>query len=149
MHKCILFADDLSKRAEKALRSAVEMAHCFQAKLYIINVREDFLNKDELVMLRVDLSDFLDDTKKKAVEIKRRIELDVDALSGVDMNYEIILREGKPADVICDVARELNADLIVVGSHGASPWKDALLGSTAHTVLKNAGRSVLTVWTKD
>ncbi len=148
MYQKILFADDLSRRAQKALREAVELARLVSAELVILNVRQDFLNKEEMIMLRVDLSDVVDDITRKAVEIRRRIELDVDAYGGTDLKYRILLREGKPGEVICQVAEELKVDLVVVGSHGTSPLKDALFGSTAHHVINHAGRSVLAVWTK-
>jgi nucleotide-binding universal stress UspA family protein len=82
------------------------------------------------------------------VETTKKIELDVDNYGGSDLNYEILLREGNPGEVICQVADELGADLVVVGSHGTSTLKDTRFGSTAQTVVKHAGRSVLVVWTK-
>jgi nucleotide-binding universal stress UspA family protein len=146
MYKKILFADDLCKRAEKPLKEAIILAKHYNAELYILNVREDFMNKDEMVMLRVDVSDFQDDIKKKAVGIKNKIELDVDEFGGEELKTEILLREGKPEQVICEVAEELNVDLIVLGKHGSSLLKDKVFGSTSHAVINHARRSVLTVW---
>lgn len=149
MLKKILFADDLSKRALRVLEVALDLARRYGAELTILNVREDFLSKAEMVMLRVDLSDFQDDMKKKALAVKEEVSDDVVALKGQDVNYQLLLREGKPAEVIIDVARELEADLIVVGTHGASSLQYALFGSTSQGVIRHAGRSVLAVWTGD
>lgn len=55
------------------------------------------------------------------------------------------LREGKPADEIVSAAREWNADLIVIGSHGRSGVSRLVLGSTAESVLRHAPCPVVVV----
>lgn len=52
---------------------------------------------------------------------------------------------GYPPKQILRVARELEADLIVVGSRGLGRMKSAVLGSTSHDVLANSDRPVLVV----
>ena len=52
---------------------------------------------------------------------------------------------GSAADVIVDVARTEDADLIVVGSHGMSGAERLIFGSTAERVLRRTGTSVLVV----
>ena len=49
------------------------------------------------------------------------------------------LREGKPADEILAAAREWEADLIVIGTHGRSGVSRLILGSTADSVVRHAG----------
>lgn len=46
---------------------------------------------------------------------------------------------------ICEFAKTLNADLVVLGTRGASNIHDILLGSTAERVVRDAGRSILAV----
>ncbi|TKJ37264.1 hypothetical protein CEE37_14235 [candidate division LCP-89 bacterium B3_LCP] len=147
MYKKILFADDLSNRALKAMKEALSLARCFKAELTILNVREDFLNKDEMVMLRVDVSHFQDDIKAKALAIKEKIRKDIITLDGDDVKTEIILREGKSRQNIVELAEELDADMLILGSHGTSLLKDKLFGSTAKSVIGNTKRSLLVVWT--
>ena len=55
------------------------------------------------------------------------------------------LKEGKPADEIVATAREWNAHLIVVGSHGRSGVSRLVLGSTAESVLRHAPCPVVAV----
>ncbi len=52
---------------------------------------------------------------------------------------------GKPAEEIVRIARDWGADLIVLGSHGRSGLKRALLGSVAEGVLRGAHCAVLVV----
>jgi len=147
MFKKILFADDLSKRALKGLQVALDLCRKYSAELNILNVRENFLNKDEMVMLRVDVSDFQDDMKAKALSVRHKIQSDIESLGGQGVKSQIILREGKPHQVIIDVAAELGADLIVIGTLGVTTLKDKLFGSTIEGVACHAGRSVMVVWT--
>jgi nucleotide-binding universal stress UspA family protein len=52
---------------------------------------------------------------------------------------------GEPADVLMELARDLNADLIVVGNHGMHTKKRFFQGSVANRVVHHATCSVLVV----
>ena len=55
------------------------------------------------------------------------------------------VREGTPSVQIVKYADELGADIIVMGTHGRSGVRRALLGSTAEHVLRKASMPVMTV----
>lgn len=57
---------------------------------------------------------------------------------------QLYLPIGNAAEEIQDLAAEINADLVVIGTHGRSGIK-LLLGSTANSVLHGAQQDVLTV----
>ena len=59
---------------------------------------------------------------------------------------KIVIEFATPWDGICRAAREQEADLIVIGSHGYGGL-DRLLGTTASKVVNHADRSVLVVRT--
>jgi nucleotide-binding universal stress UspA family protein len=59
------------------------------------------------------------------------------------------LREGKPAEQILAAAREWNADVIVIGTHGRSGISRVVLGSTAESVVRHAPCPVLVVRPRD
>lgn len=63
--------------------------------------------------------------------------------SGIDANH-IHLCRGNPKDEISRLAKEINADLILIGSHGKHGI-DLILGSTANGVLHTAECDVLTI----
>jgi nucleotide-binding universal stress UspA family protein len=67
---------------------------------------------------------------------------DNDALAGAD--WEARLAPGSPAEAILGVAQEVDADTIVVGSHGYGPMS-ALLGSVSHELLHIADRPVAVI----
>ena len=56
-------------------------------------------------------------------------------------DVEARLQPGRPADALLAVAAEVDADGIVVGSHGYGPMS-ALLGSVSHDLLRSADRPV-------
>jgi universal stress protein A len=65
--------------------------------------------------------------------------------AGVDAPHKNLhVLEGPPSVSICEYADKIGADLIVLGSHGASGWR-VILGSTANSVVQRAICDVLTV----
>ena len=61
----------------------------------------------------------------------------------VDIECDVVKREGKPAFAICDLADELNVDLIVIGTRGISLEQD--IESTASRIVQLAPCPVLVV----
>ncbi|MGH9427142.1 MAG: universal stress protein [Terriglobia bacterium] len=55
------------------------------------------------------------------------------------------IRRGDPKSVIIEEAEEWGADLIVVGSHGHTGFKQWLLGSVAQSIVSHASCSVYVV----
>lgn len=73
---------------------------------------------------------------------QERCQAVLDALAEVDVNAASRVVEGPSARGILDTAKELNVDVIVVGSHGAGLF-EGLLGSTGTKVTRLANRPVL------
>jgi nucleotide-binding universal stress UspA family protein len=59
--------------------------------------------------------------------------------------WEVALAVGRPADTIIRLARERNADLIVMGTHGRTGLEHLVMGSVAEKVVRLAPCPVLTV----
>ena len=62
----------------------------------------------------------------------------IDVLGVRDVVGELVVRTGEPAHTIHEVAQELGADMICMGSHGRRGLQRLLLGSTAQRVLRHA-----------
>ncbi len=58
------------------------------------------------------------------------------------------LLNGSPESRIVEKAEEIEADLIIVGSHGYNRWERLLLGSVSDSVIHHAPCSVLVVRSK-
>jgi nucleotide-binding universal stress UspA family protein len=63
--------------------------------------------------------------------------------AGVPVSSELVFEKSHQA--LADLGTKHQARVIVVGAHGESPIKGALLGSTAHKLLHLADRPVLVV----
>jgi len=65
-------------------------------------------------------------------------------------NHSAILIESKilhgdPAEKICEYAETIDADLVLVGTHGKGALTAAVLGSVSHKVANNCKRSVVVI----
>jgi len=63
--------------------------------------------------------------------------------SDIDLTTQISI--GAPEQILIETAKEWNADLVVVGSHGRGFWGRMLLGSTTDALVHHAPCSVLVV----
>lgn len=75
------------------------------------------------------------------VTVERGVELAIAA--GFQAQGRVV--QGRPARVICAVAAEVGADLIVVGARGAGRIESALLGSVSASVVMHARCPTLVV----
>ena len=62
-------------------------------------------------------------------------------VSGIDISGDVLF--GSPDSRIVEMAEQINADLIVIGSHGYNRWERLLLGSVSNSVVHHAHCSVL------
>jgi nucleotide-binding universal stress UspA family protein len=73
------------------------------------------------------------------------LQAEVDKRKGSGVEIKTVLRQGIPVDEVHSVADEVNADLIVVGTHGRRGLARALLGSVAENVIRTSMRPVLAI----
>lgn len=62
-----------------------------------------------------------------------------------EVSMSVLVTEGKPANTIIEASHELDADLLVMGTHGRSRLDHLLIGSVAERVLRKASCNVLLV----
>src|SRR5690606_3571165 len=60
-----------------------------------------------------------------------------------DVKVTIRVESGAPGEAICEYARKVNADLIVMATHGRTGLRHLVLGSVAQKVVHGAGCPVL------
>ena len=66
-----------------------------------------------------------------------------DMVSGLGIEAETRIEHGDAGSVICAVAGDVGADIVVIGSHGKGFLKRMLMGSVSHHVLHHAPCPVL------
>lgn len=65
--------------------------------------------------------------------------------TGSGVRVEIVLKTGSPAPEIVQLASDIHADLLVIGTHGRGGFDRVVLGSVANRVLRTTRVPVLTV----
>lgn len=79
---------------------------------------------------------------KVLAETADRVNASV-SVKGVTVTTEVLF--GSPESRVVETAEEMNADLIILGSHGYNSWERLLLGSVSNSVVHHAPCSVLVV----
>lgn len=136
----IFVALDASDRAPTVLAAAKKLADLTGAKLVLfraVGIQPD-LPLDVLAMT---------DTRIEEVLMRNaRADLELQAKDAGDRVEKVHAVFGTAWDAICREAKELDAGLIVIGSHGHSRIA-RMLGTTAAKVVNHADRNVLVVRT--
>lgn len=138
----ILTATDFSEHSQVALKYSAAFAKAFGAEVILCHVLEkpDFLSQFPPVSEMYVPPNFAELHEKQA-----RIQCEqVLAAEGLS-HFRVVLRHGNPHVEIVRAAREENADLVIVGTHGRGPVAHILLGSVAERVVRSAPCPVLTV----
>jgi nucleotide-binding universal stress UspA family protein len=129
---------DFSAASRAALCYAAALADCFGARLTIVGVDDPLLTQVADATGRVPrLADETED------ELRRFCGETVAPTGRLAPVLEYRVESGKPAVEILRVARELGADLIVMGSHGRTGVRKMFFGSTTERVLRETSIPVL------
>jgi nucleotide-binding universal stress UspA family protein len=137
--KTILAATDFSPGSDDALDRAVDLAKRMGAALEIFHVVE--IGTEPFPFGLLDSKDGGDFFAYIARQLETRAERARRA--GVPCTTKSL--DGSPAPEIVGRARDLGADLIVVGTQGRAGLSHALFGSVAEHVVRRADRPVLIV----
>ena len=134
----ILVPTDFSELSNKAVERAVALAHRFGAKIDLVHVLEP-PPYPEFGYVHVPMKE---GALRKAAEAHfERLRSEIPAL--VDLVDYTPVRTGNAPYEIVQAARQLNSDLIVIGTHGRTGIKRLALGSTAEKVVRHAHCPVL------
>ena len=139
MYKKILVPTDGSEFAKKAQKHALFLSKMSGAEIIAVSVTENnFVNglplDDEVYQLNQILNERSEENLKE-----------FDKLNEDDLKITHVVREGSPAKVILEVAKEEAVDLIVMGSSGKSGFDRFIMGSVADKVVNSAKCAVLVV----
>ena len=137
----IVVAVDFSPNSDLAVDEAMALARTFDAKLHVAHAFHfpiRFVTPYEVAIPDTYIEDSQNAARQKLDEVTAKIRA-----SGIEAEPHML--EVPAAQAIAECARELSADLIVMGTHGYTGLKHAILGSTAERTLRLAPCSVLTV----
>ena len=130
----IVVGTDFSSDSRHAVAYAAELAKGLRAELTVVHVDEKaaFVPGSDLA-------------NAEQTSDRASMEATVRELTERDVRAHGVLRPGLPAQGLCDVARERQADLLVVGTQGRACLANVVLGSVTERTLRDAPCPVLVV----
>jgi nucleotide-binding universal stress UspA family protein len=141
--KNVLFATDFSEASEAALPYVAAFSSCFGSHIHLTHVLP------EVTFLRPGSPDpgvigsIYEDAHSGAQEKMRRLVRRIK-----DHPHDTYLRHGEIPQVVSDLVREQEIDLIIVGTYGRTGLGRLIMGSVAEEILRQAPCPVLTVGPK-
>jgi nucleotide-binding universal stress UspA family protein len=137
----ILVPTDFSADADAAFVCAIELSRTFSATVHLLHIVENPLAAGawsseiytaEIAGLQINLM------RDATARLREAVPPDA-------ANVVVDVRSGQPAREIVAAARELGADVILLGTHGRTWLSHAVMGSVAERVVRLAPCPVLTM----
>ena len=142
----ILVAIDLSSASQKILDKAKTLALALSAKVCLLHVVEydsDFPDDAP------DSQDTSDQDQQEYPQEHKDLQKEVDALRKSGIDTKGLLSQGSIVDVILQKSKQLEIDIIIVGTHGHGGVHHMIFGSVSEGVLRNTSCPVLVIPTHD
>lgn len=155
--KTIVAAIDFSSSTAAVCNEAARIARAFDASLWLVHVASDestrfFYEASPFAGYAPEIGVLPGDVqlaRNLAAEEFRREHRELHACANALRNHgtevHAVLLKGRAAELVAEKAKELAADLIVIGSHGHGLLHKALLGSVSESILRRASCNVLVV----
>jgi len=136
MFETIVWATDGSELADRALPTVKELARANGSRIVAVHANELLRGRFGGAPLLADEPD-----------LREQIELQVEELKADGFDVELKVANGTSdiPELIAHAAIEVDADLIVVGTHGHGGFKSAVLGSVARGLLHTSSCPVLAI----
>ena len=152
----ILVAIDKSDLSSAAFNQAMSLANAVNAKLILLHVLSHAEEGSPQMVnayttgYTTEVNEILWQTYEKewnafVQEYQELLQWRTNEAKMAGVNAEFIHTSGSPGRTICEVARNQDIDLIVIGSHGRAGLKELFLGSVSNYVMHHAPCSVLVV----
>jgi len=140
----ILAPTDFSAASKRAFSYALRFAEEPGSKIILLHVLEP---ETPLTLAGQPAAAAFSEEELSDTEESLRALADSAKTTGI--NTRSIVRTGVATHEIVEAAKELDADLIVIATHGFTGWKHFAIGNTAERVARAAPCSVLVVREKE
>lgn len=151
----ILYTTSLGKHTRPVFRQAVKMASLYKAKIIMLHVVEPVGETGQVLIqqyLPKNLIKTIHEEGLKTVKmnmkerVKQFYQDEIDQLEEIpEIDIEQFVGEGNRSDVIVELANQVDADLILIGSHNSFGRSSR----TTRQVIKYAEQPVLVVPTRN
>jgi nucleotide-binding universal stress UspA family protein len=139
--KRILVPTDFTETSEHALVWALSLAERLGASVTVMHSYELPIVSfpDGVLLATPEIASRIADAARAALESAVRKH------QGTGVAMDSVLREGVAWEEINAVAEQVDADMVVIGTHGRRGISRALLGSVAENVVRTANRPIVTI----
>jgi len=142
MFKSILFATDFSESSDHAFQYALSLARKFDSRLGIIHVISEPVDLRGFYVPHISFDKLEEEIEQGALKMMEKF---CRTHAQDYSNVETFVVPGIPYDEIIKKSLEVNADLIVIGTHGRTGLDHVLFGSTAEKVVRKSTIPVMTI----
>ena len=137
--KKILVPTDGSDYSMRAAEHAVSIAKMLDAQIIVVYV------VDEVVVNQIKVTERENVEQELKQDGKRYIKYVLGLAENEGVKADSILAKGTPFEQIVHLAKELNIDLIVMGTYGRRGAERILIGSVAERVIEYSSCPVLVI----
>lgn len=138
----ILIPTDGSNAVRPAVEAALTLAETHGATLYALFIVDQPISVSGTGEGFTGLDNLLDELEEEGHQATSAI---ADQATDRDIETMTAVRRGNPHDDILTYANEHDIDLIVMGTHGRTGVKRALLGSVTEDIVRHSEIPVLTM----
>ena len=138
--KKILVPTDFSEASNSAFKYGLRFGQHFGAELHVIHVlgptfSPQFAGLPEVPAL----------SEEELASAEEKLRAWSDSAGAMGLSAKLILRNGFAAHEIVEAAKEVDADLVIIATHGHTGLRHLVIGSTAERVVRAAPCPVLVV----
>lgn len=138
----IIITTDFSETSLLAIKHGAFLAQFTKGEIYLLHIITKHWEKFNVF----EPSITLDNVEKASSAVEEKLEeLADDIRKKYGVKITTVVNSGNPTAEIVKFAKEINADLIVMGTHGYSAWEDLTIGSNALKVITKSPCPVLTM----
>ena len=150
----VVLAIDGSEEASRAAEAAVELCEKTGSELHVVHVGEDFyltaVTDVDLVAQTWVAQEYAESETNFEQIAREVLDAEVEKVEAAGGTVaQAHLRVGRADAEIVDLAEEIKAGLVVLGSRGLGEVKRALMGSVSYSVVRHAHCPVLVVRRQD
>ena len=138
----LLVCVDLSESTEIILKRVEKLAKSLSARVWLLHNAQP---APDIVEFKVDPLAARESLAKKFHVEHRRIQELAERMRKAGIETKALLVHGDTVETILQEAKDVKADMIVVGSHGRGAMFQLLVGSVSEGVLKKSRIPVLVI----
>lgn len=138
----IIITTDFSETSFLAIKHGAFLAQFTKGEVYLVHIITKHWEKFNVFTPSITIENI--ESASDAVQLKLD-ELASNIRNEYGIKVTTVVNTGNPTTEIIKFAKEIKADLVVMGTHGYSSWEDLTIGSNALKVITKSPCPVLTM----